>query len=160
MQLVGYQEWKAIFPVNGEESTHYSLQKEAWDQIQAIYQIDFEIEAIFDKEGCSLLFKELYYDSSSATLRIGGQYLLLKQSQKGYLLGHYFMGDYLTGDKYIVTLADFIDQFYLIGGIRLEWQETIYSNMEKLKEILLDPKPNSQSDLTLPSSPANTTSEQ
>jgi hypothetical protein len=155
-QILFFKDWQAIFPSNWQRVKNPDL-NQACEQIEAIYRIDFQPSALFDKNGESLFFNHLRYQPDNQLICHGSanpepdtagqtentQTENTRQDKKGShcislqrppkKTGH---GAYRIEGVEIHTLSDFISQYHLVSGILPEWKPSVWKTLAKLKQQL------------------------
>jgi hypothetical protein len=150
MQLVLFKDWQAIFPNNWQRVKNPDL-NQACEQIEAIYQIDFDPSTLFDKNGDSLFFNHMRYQPQDQLICFAnanqepdtaGQDENTQQAKSGndcislQRPGKKTAESYRIEGAQIHTLSDFISQYHRVSGMLPEWKPPVWQTLAKLKQQL------------------------
>ena len=127
MQLIQFKDWQNIFPTQWQRINNRKV-NEACSEVETIYQQQFDVKHMFDKNGQSLFFKDIDYLGDQEIIYKGTHRLPLQETADGYTLNN----------QPFSQLHEFIETFYEQTGNVPEWKDNVWQSLENLKNIIED----------------------
>lgn len=117
-QLITLEQWNAIFPAQWRRIQHRKLDHMC-QIVESFYKQPVDIRLMFDKNGQSIFFRDMYYENTR--IKVEGLELQLQPKSGGYKLGN----------DSVKKLHEFIDAFTTQTGRTLQWQDEVWDVLEK-----------------------------
>ncbi|MDJ1485377.1 MULTISPECIES: hypothetical protein [Xanthocytophaga] len=119
-QLITLEQWQDIFPTQWRRIQHRKLDHMC-QTVENFYKQTLDIRLLFDKDGQSTFFRNVYYQDAS--IKVGDITLRLEARSGGYQLGK----------DPVRKLSDFIQALTAQTGNTLQWQDEVWDVLEKRK---------------------------